>query len=122
MSNGEENRELKDISDSIKEIDFFIEKRNNLIELAKSPAFKNILVDFEGEKQAALEDYLSNNTPINQAYAKLVNFVCNLFYLYQQPEELENLLAKKEELLEQLQKVRDYMREVASPQQRGGAV
>ena len=83
----------KEILDrEIQLLDEVIKNKLELIELAKSDAYKNIIKAFQEEKLAAIQDYMKDNSPFNQAYSRLWNFVCNLLELFQDSIELNNLL------------------------------
>lgn len=118
----EEKTDLQQLNESIALIDALIEKKTKLVTFAKSEAYNDVLVELYKERDAAIEDYMKNNTPRNQAYSQFWNYLCNLLELLKTPTELDNLLNQKEQLAEQIAKLKAFNQEQGFGQQRGGAL
>lgn len=103
-------------------LDKLISEKSELITLSQSKAYATIIKAFNEEKLSALQDYLKENSAYNQAYAKLWNFLCNMLEIFKDPTELENLLQKKDDLMEQLSKIKGFEQEQSFEHQSGGAV
>jgi len=112
-----DDREI--LTKEIRLLDELISKKNELVKFAVSSGYSDILKVFNEEKLAAIQDYLKDNTPLNQAYSRLWNFLCNSLELFKNPTELENLLYKKDELMEQLNKLNEFERDYEVTRQRG---
>jgi hypothetical protein len=116
------SEEKDTLNKEFKLLDELIENKAHLVKLANSSGYAEILKSFNDEKLSAIQDYLKDNSALNQAYSRLFNFLCNMLELFKDPTELENLLHKKEELMEQLDKVNNFEREQGFGEQRGGSL
>jgi len=100
--------EIKEFNDRIDILNRLIEKKDSMLKQINSEPLKQLIKDLEQERLSAISDYMNKNTPLNQAYAKVMTYICNLLELYKNPTELENLLKEKDTLQEELTKVKSF--------------
>ena len=114
--------EQDEVKQNIQVIDKLIGVHKEMAEFMRGDRGEKLISDINGIRLSAIEDYLKDNTPHNQAQANVINTLYNLLITYSDETELANLIKERDTLNMHLQSLRSLESTYSSPQQRGGAL
>lgn len=115
--------EEQQIRKDLEKVDGIIRLKEAFLAFVKKDEGKEIIQAFELEQVKALEDYLRDNTIINQAYARTWNFIVNFIFELKEnsKSELGNAIKDKDSLMFDLKRATKMAQDPGS-QQPGGSV